>query len=42
MPPRIELFPDRTSGVDFFENVSEIFFSGKGATNEVLSRDVPV
>jgi len=36
-----ELFPDRTSGLIFFENMMGIFFSGKDLTNEVLAETLP-
>ena len=36
-----ELFPDRTSGLIFFENMMGIFFSGKDLTNEVLAHTLP-
>jgi hypothetical protein len=36
-----ELFPDRTSGLIFFENMMGIFFSGKDLTNEVLAQTMP-
>jgi hypothetical protein len=36
-----ELFPDRTSGLIFFENMMGIFFSGKDLTNEVLAQTLP-
>ena len=31
------LFPDRTSGLIFFENMMGIFFSGRDLTDEVLA-----
>jgi hypothetical protein len=36
-----ELFPDRTSGLIFFENMMGIFFSGRDLTNEVLAETKP-
>jgi len=36
-----ELFPDRTSGIIFFENMMGIFFSGKDLTEEVLAHTLP-
>ncbi|MCU0962726.1 MAG: DUF3352 domain-containing protein [Pirellulaceae bacterium] len=36
-----ELFPDRTSGLIFFENMMGIFFSGKDLTNDVLAQTLP-
>ena len=36
-----ELFPDRTSGLIFFENMMGIFFSGRDLTNEVLAETRP-
>jgi hypothetical protein len=35
------LFPDRTSGLIFFENMMGIFFSGKDLTNDVLAQTLP-
>jgi hypothetical protein len=36
-----ELFPERTSGLIFFENMMGIFFSGKDLTQEVLAEMLP-
>jgi len=36
-----ELFPERTSGLIFFENMMGIFFSGRDLTNEVLIETKP-
>ncbi len=36
-----DLFPDRTSGLIFFENMMGIFFSGKDLTHEVLAHTLP-
>ncbi len=36
-----DLFPDRTSGLIFFENMMGIFFSGRDLTNEVLAETRP-
>ncbi len=36
-----ELFPDRTSGLIFFENMMGIFFSGRDLTDEVLAQAQP-
>ena len=36
-----ELFPDRTSGLIFFENMMGIFFSGMDLTKEVLAETLP-
>jgi hypothetical protein len=36
-----ELFPERTSGLIFFENMMGIFFSGRDLTDEVLSKPRP-
>ena len=36
-----ELFPERTSGLIFFENMMGIFFSGRDLTNEVLAETRP-
>jgi hypothetical protein len=36
-----QLFPDRTSGLIFFENMMGIFFSGKDLTNDVLAQTLP-
>ena len=36
-----ELFPERTSGLIFFENMMGIFFSGRDLTNEVLVETRP-
>ena len=36
-----ELFPERTSGLIFFENMMGIFFSGRDLTNEVLAQAKP-
>ncbi len=36
-----ELFPERTSGLIFFENMMGIFFSGRDLTNEVLAETKP-
>ncbi|NQT39957.1 MAG: hypothetical protein HQ581_20860, partial [Planctomycetes bacterium] len=36
-----DLFPDRTSGLIFFENMMGIFFSGRDLTDEVLARTRP-
>lgn len=36
-----ELFPERTSGLIFFENMMGIFFSGKNLTEEVLAEVDP-
>jgi len=36
-----QLFPERTSGLIFFENMMGIFFSGRDLTNEVLSQAKP-
>jgi len=33
-----ELFPDRTSGIIFFENMMGIFFTGRDLTEEVLAQ----
>jgi len=35
------LFPERTSGLIFFENMMGIFFSGRNLTDEVLSETQP-
>ena len=36
-----ELFPERTSGLIFFENMMGIFFSGRDLTEEVLGETTP-
>jgi hypothetical protein len=36
-----ELFPERTSGLIFFENMMGIFFSGRDLTDEVLAETTP-
>ncbi|MCP4452188.1 MAG: hypothetical protein GY809_12050 [Planctomycetes bacterium] len=36
-----ELFPERTSGLIFFENMMGIFFSGRDLTDEVLAETRP-
>jgi len=36
-----ELFPERTSGLIFFENMMGIFFSGRDLTEEVLAETEP-
>jgi hypothetical protein len=36
-----QLFPERTSGLIFFENMMGIFFSGKDLTDEVLAETRP-
>jgi len=36
-----DLFPDRTSGLIFFENMMGIFFSGRDLTSEVLAETRP-
>ena len=36
-----ELFPERTGGLIFFENMMGIFFSGRDLTNEVLAQTEP-
>lgn len=36
-----ELFPERTSGLIFFENMMGIFFSGRDLTEEVLAQAKP-
>jgi hypothetical protein len=36
-----ELFPERTSGLIFFENMMGIFFSGRDLTDEVLAETLP-
>jgi len=36
-----DLFPERTSGLIFFENMMGIFFSGRDLTNEVLAEIKP-
>ena len=36
-----DLFPERTSGLIFFENMMGIFFSGRDLTNEVLAQTRP-
>jgi hypothetical protein len=36
-----DLFPERTSGLIFFENMMGIFFSGRDLTNEVLVETKP-
>ena len=36
-----ELFPERSSGLIFFENMMGIFFSGRDLTEEVLARTTP-
>jgi len=36
-----DLFPERTSGLIFFENMMGIFFSGRDLTNEVLAETKP-
>ena len=36
-----DLFPDRTSGLIFFENMMGIFFSGRDLTSEVLAETKP-
>ena len=36
-----ELFPERTSGLIFFENMMGIFFSGRDLTNEVMAETKP-
>ncbi len=36
-----KLFPDRTSGLIFFENMMGIFFSGRDLTDEVLAQTRP-
>jgi hypothetical protein len=37
-----DLFPERTSGLIFFENMMGIFFSGRDLTDEVLAETKPV
>ena len=37
MRPRTTLFPERTSGLIFFENMMGIFFTGRDLTSEVLA-----
>jgi hypothetical protein len=36
-----DLFPERTSGLIFFENMMGIFFSGRDLTNDVLAQTRP-
>ena len=36
-PSKDELFPERTSGLIFFENMMGIFFTGRDLTEEVLA-----
>lgn len=36
-----DLFPERTSGLIFFENMMGIFFTGRDLTNEVLAQTEP-
>lgn len=36
-----KLFPERTSGLIFFENMMGIFFSGRDLTEEVLAQTLP-
>lgn len=36
-----DLFPERTSGLIFFENMMGIFFSGRDLTNDVLAETKP-
>ena len=36
-----ELFPERTSGLIFFENMMGIFFTGRNLTEEVLAQTLP-
>ncbi len=36
-----DLFPERTSGLIFFENMMGIFFSGRDLTDEVLAETLP-
>jgi hypothetical protein len=36
-----DLFPERTSGLIFFENMMGIFFSGRDLTNEVMAETKP-
>jgi hypothetical protein len=36
-----KLFPDRTSGLIFFENMMGIFFTGRDLTDEVLAETLP-
>jgi len=36
-----ELFPERTSGLIFFENMMGIFFTGRDLTEEVLAETMP-
>ncbi len=36
-----ELFPERTSGIIFFENMMGIFFTGRDLTEEVLAETLP-
>lgn len=36
-----ELFPQRTSGLIFFENMMGIFFSGRNLTDDVLAKTTP-
>ncbi len=36
-----DLFPERTSGLIFFENMMGIFFTGRDLTNEVLAETQP-
>lgn len=36
-----ELFPERTSGLIFFENMMGIFFTGRDLTEEVLAETLP-
>jgi hypothetical protein len=36
-----KLFPDRTSGLIFFENMMGIFFTGRDLTEEVLAETLP-
>lgn len=36
-----ELFPERTSGLIFFENMMGIFFTGRDLTDEVLAETAP-
>ena len=36
-----ELFPERTSGLIFFENMMGIFFTGRDLTDEVLGETLP-
>ena len=41
MRPKTNCFPDRTSGLIFFENMMGIFFSGMDLTEEVLGETLP-